>query len=116
MKYCCEKKCFEVWGDQVDGLACKICMCYGYCLCKCIKYINDITIKQILATYHDWKYEDIISKKTLSECGFLYTGDGDAVMCFKCGITLRSWEKIDDPKIEHDKHATKKKCYLSLKP
>ena len=37
----------------------------------------------------------------MAKCGFYYTGSGDRVACFFCGITLRDWEKGDNPWIEH---------------
>lgn len=33
--YCCDKKCFPIVGDQVDGLACHICYTFSYCQCNC---------------------------------------------------------------------------------
>ena len=37
--------------------------------------------------------------------GFYYTGCGDTVTCFHCGITLRNWEHTDDVDMEHKKHS-----------
>ena len=37
--------------------------------------------------------------------GFYYTGCGDKVTCFHCGITLRNWESLDDVDGEHKKHS-----------
>ncbi|XP_041352484.1 baculoviral IAP repeat-containing protein 7-B-like [Gigantopelta aegis] len=37
----------------------------------------------------------------LATAGFFYAGHGDSVRCFCCGGTLRSWERSDDPWIEH---------------
>ena len=35
--------------------------------------------------------------------GFYYTGCGDRVTCFHCGITLHNWEHADDVDMEHKK-------------
>ena len=35
------------------------------------------------------------------ESGFYYTGCGDCVTCFHCGITLRNWEHADNVDMEH---------------
>ena len=37
--------------------------------------------------------------------GFYYTGKGDTVTCFMCGITLCQWERGDEIDIEHKKHS-----------
>ena len=37
--------------------------------------------------------------------GFYYTGYGDRVTCFHCGIILRNWEQADDVDLEHKKHS-----------
>ena len=37
--------------------------------------------------------------------GFYYTGCGDTVTCFHCGITLRNWERTVDVDMEHKKHS-----------
>lgn len=35
MRFCCEKKCFQVVGDEVDGMACDRCRSFCYCKCRC---------------------------------------------------------------------------------
>jgi hypothetical protein len=35
VNYCCQKKCFPIKGDQVDGIACQICCSFSYCQCNC---------------------------------------------------------------------------------
>ena len=37
--------------------------------------------------------------------GFYYTGYGDRVTCFHCGIILHNWEQADDVDLEHKKHS-----------
>ena len=44
--------------------------------------------------------------------GFYYTGCGDRVTCFHCGITLRNWEHADDVDMEHKKHSPECKYLL----
>ena len=39
----------------------------------------------------------------LARAGFLYTGEGEKVMCPWCGVVLTEWEVFDDPHIEHRK-------------
>ena len=43
--------------------------------------------------------------------GFYYTGCGDCVTCFHCGITLCNWEHVDDVDMEH-KHSPECKYLL----
>lgn len=33
--------------------------------------------------------------------GLFYTGNGDKVICFSCGVGLKNWEAGDDPSTEH---------------
>ena len=35
--------------------------------------------------------------------GFFYTGQGDLVTCFMCGLTLKDWERGDVVDLEHKK-------------
>ena len=44
--------------------------------------------------------------------GFYYTGYGDRVTCFHCGIILRNWEQADDVDLEHKKHSPECKFLL----
>lgn len=49
--YCCEKKCFIVPEDQVDGIACPKCKCYSYCHCKCISFNNKSSLMKKILNY-----------------------------------------------------------------
>lgn len=35
LNYCCQRKCFPIIGDQVDGMACNTCHTFSYCQCNC---------------------------------------------------------------------------------
>ena len=52
------------------------------------------------------KPEELISS------GFYYTGRGDAVTCFFCGLTLRAWDSTDNVHSEHKKHSSECKFLL----
>ncbi|CAB3360237.1 Hypothetical predicted protein [Cloeon dipterum] len=39
----------------------------------------------------------------LARAGFYYTGSGDMVICFHCGIGLKDWDREDDPFKQHVK-------------
>ena len=41
----------------------------------------------------------------LVKSGFFYTGQGDLVTCFMCGLTLKEWETGDVVDLEHKKWA-----------
>ncbi|XP_050413934.1 baculoviral IAP repeat-containing protein 3 [Patella vulgata] len=43
------------------------------------------------------------SSLALAKAGFYYTGPGDMVRCFSCGIKLKKWERYDIPVGEHYK-------------
>lgn len=35
--------------------------------------------------------------------GFFYTGNGDSLQCFCCGVGIMKWEPDDNPAVEHIK-------------
>jgi len=37
----------------------------------------------------------------MAKCGLFFTGQGDLVACYKCGIGLHKWEKTDIPEDVH---------------
>lgn len=36
--FCCNKRCFVIPDCQVDGIACRVCRNYSYCICKCASF------------------------------------------------------------------------------
>ncbi|RUS81806.1 hypothetical protein EGW08_010443 [Elysia chlorotica] len=63
-----------------------------------------------LGTFHGWP--DVMtvtdvsksvkpSALTLARAGFSYTGSGDEVICFSCGLRVDNWEKHNDPLVVH---------------
>lgn len=57
-------------------------------------------------SYNDWPLALLKSEKlsplNMSLAGLFYTGLGDFVKCFSCGITIKSWDLTkDDPLIRH---------------
>jgi hypothetical protein len=39
--------------------------------------------------------------EAMVEAGFCYTGQGDYVNCYHCGLIVHDWEATDDPWVEH---------------
>lgn len=68
--------------------------------------------KARLHTFINWPKDCPIQPKELIDAGFYYTGNGDKVECFKCGIILAGWEPLDTPWGEHVKWA--KNCPLVI--
>ena len=56
-----------------------------------------------LLTFEHWSKQIQPDKYRLAKAGFFYTGELDKVICFACGVTLREWERTDDPWVEHNK-------------
>ncbi|MET0103904.1 MAG: baculoviral IAP repeat-containing protein [Sedimenticola sp.] len=56
-----------------------------------------------LKTFDSWPKQMMPNKYDLAKCGFTYTGTGDNVKCFHCGIHLKDWERTDNPWNEHYK-------------
>ena len=48
--------------------------------------------------------------------GFYYTGRGDVVQCFFCGIALKHWSRNDSVNLEHRKHSPECKFQLMIRP
>ena len=48
--------------------------------------------------------------------GFYYTGHGDSVQCFFCGICLKNWSHNDLVNFEHRKHSPQCKFQLMIRP
>ena len=67
-----------------------------------------------ISTFSDhWPHCKFLPVKTMAEYGFFYTGVGDHVTCFYCGIHLRNWEEGDDPHLEH--YRANSKCLFMKK-
>lgn len=47
--------------------------------------------------------------------GLFYTGNGDKVICFGCGVGLKDWEVGDDPSTEHARWADNCQYLMRLK-
>ncbi|KAG4079894.1 hypothetical protein HA402_015025 [Bradysia odoriphaga] len=66
-----------------------------------------------LKTFCNWPKSIRQRPAELVEAGFFYSGQGDMVICFSCGLGLRDWEIEDIPVVEHAKH-TSQCSYLNL--
>lgn len=65
-----------------------------------------------LKSYIAWPNECPALIKELSEAGFYFSGEGDFVTCFVCGIKIGGWKDDDVPLDRHE--AANKRCkYLS---
>ncbi|KAL5246010.1 hypothetical protein ACI65C_013418 [Semiaphis heraclei] len=56
-----------------------------------------------LKSYNSYPPTLFQNNYSLSESGFRYTGVGDIVECFFCGLVLQKWTKDDIPWVEHAK-------------
>ena len=56
-----------------------------------------------LETFFTWPKTAYLQPFGLAEAGFVYSGTGDAVKCYKCGVSLRNWEPNDTAWAEHEK-------------
>lgn len=66
-----------------------------------------------MKTYNSWPKSIRQRPPELVDAGFFYTGQGDMVICFSCGLGLRDWEIDDIPLVEHAKY-TNGCIYLNL--
>lgn len=54
-----------------------------------------------IASYHTFPLSIPVSTLRLAQAGFYYTGDGDKVKCFSCGVTYQGWKQGDRPQVIH---------------
>lgn len=66
---------------------------------KWTKRYNSFRIKQ-------WPSALRQTARAMSHAGFFYTGNGDKVKCFSCGLTISDWQPHENPRTEHARHAS----------
>ncbi|KAJ1209063.1 hypothetical protein NDU88_004442 [Pleurodeles waltl] len=66
-----------------------------------------------LKSFRNWPEEAHADPAVLAKVGFFYRGESDFVICFSCGLGLCSFEKGDDPWMEHKKYHPNCKHLLS---
>lgn len=67
-----------------------------------VKYKDFITEDRRIKSFEDiWPKSMKQQPKDLADAGLFYTGRGDAVICFSCGIGLKNWDETDIPWEEH---------------
>ena len=59
--------------------------------------------RQCFGTFAKWPKQMEQTPSDLVKSGFYYTGQGDLVTCFMCGLTLKDWERGDVVDLEHKK-------------
>ena len=64
---------------------------------------NYSDVSRRLETFFTWPKTAYLQPFSLAEAGFVYSGTGDAVKCYKCGVSLRNWEPNDTAWAEHEK-------------
>lgn len=57
--------------------------------------------KKRLETFFTWPRNSFLQPNDLAEAGFVYTGKGDGVSCYKCKILLKQWQPGDTAWSEH---------------
>ncbi|KAE9528484.1 hypothetical protein AGLY_012055 [Aphis glycines] len=71
------------------------------------KYPEYSTLLSRLKTFDSLPLRSCRDKYSLAECGFAYTGTGDSVRCFYCGLLLLEWEEDDEAWQQHAMHNPK---------
>lgn len=56
-----------------------------------------------LETFQNWPRQIWPDKFSIAQAGFYYTGQGDIVKCFTCGVRLHQWLTKDTALAEHRK-------------
>ena len=58
-----------------------------------------------MVTFNSWPKQMVQKPEEMVSSGFYYTGRGDVVQCFHCGISLKYWSRTDRSNMEHRKHS-----------
>ena len=66
-------------------------------------------------TFISWPKQIVRKPSEFVPSGFYYTGRGDVVQCFFCGIYLKHWSRTDRVDLEHRKHSPECKFQLMLR-
>ncbi|XP_076467273.1 uncharacterized protein LOC143298322 [Babylonia areolata] len=62
----------------------------------------DMAVKQVrINTFGSWQHQATHPAARMAEAGFYYTGHADLVRCFYCKGGLKTWERSDQPWVEH---------------
>ena len=56
-----------------------------------------------IKSFVGWPLNEAVHPEQLARVGFVYTGEGALVQCFKCGVKYRHWYKGDVPLSVHQK-------------
>ena len=67
-----------------------------------------------LQTFERWPKQMSQKPEYLASSGFYYSGQGDSVTCFYCGLTLKSWDAGDEIDFEHHKFSPKCKFLMMV--
>ncbi|XP_052814217.1 baculoviral IAP repeat-containing protein 3-like [Mya arenaria] len=66
-----------------------------------------------LRTFDTYPPQMVPDKYEVAKAGFYYTGLSDRVICFRCDIKLKDWEKYDNAMNEHDKCLAKAEFFYT---
>ncbi|XP_059483620.1 baculoviral IAP repeat-containing protein 3-like [Neocloeon triangulifer] len=59
------------------------------------------SIHSRIKSFKNWPKSMTQRPEDLAAAGLYYTGIGDRVCCFQCGLGLKDWDSSDDPFVEH---------------
>ena len=66
-------------------------------------------------TFITWPKQMSQKRHEMVTSGFYYTGRGDVVQCFHCGLALKHWDSTDCVDAEHRKYAADCKFLLMVR-
>lgn len=68
-----------------------------------VKEPNYMFYEDRLETFQNWPRQISPDKFSIAQAGLYYTGQGDIVKCFTCGVRLHQWLAKDTAFAEHRK-------------
>ena len=68
-----------------------------------VNVANYLFYENRLKTFQNWPRQISPNKYDLAKAGLYYTGEGDIVKCFACGVRLHQWLAKDTALEEHRK-------------
>lgn len=67
----------------------------------CVNLVGLEYYENRLKTFDTYPKQMKPDKYQLARAGLYYTGNGDIVICFRCGVKISSWERHDNAMLEH---------------
>jgi Inhibitor of Apoptosis domain len=66
---------------------------------------KDLSVRRESFDTSRWPHTHFLAPARMAKCGLFFTGQGDLVACYNCGIGIHKWEKNDVPEDAHARYS-----------